>query len=512
MIRANETQSPASRPWVLLTGATGVLGSYLLQELLARGHRVLCLVRAPSPSAARQRLSVTARCACGDIESRLEQGQLAILRGDLHRPRLGLDDRTVAGLVGRIRSVIHAAGSVVFTAQRDGEPLRTNVDGTREVLTLAANWECRDWHVVSTAYVCGQTEHAVEQFADEPPDFRNDYEQSKWTAEVESRRAARDVGAALTVYRPGVIVGHSETGATARFTGIYYLFRAVALLARAADQRGDDRGQIPLRIQADAKARPNLAFVDDVARELVDVFESPSTGGGVYHLTHPKPPSNRMIKRALEGYYHIGGGQFVGRAGTPERGEPTTYEAAFTGALGAMSDYLLDAPRFDRGGTDGLVHQPPAPWTMARLHQLLAFAEACDWRPAVRREDTAVTGGSYADYFERFMPQRIAQSKIAQLENLNLSVRYAINAADGDWICRFHGGHLQSVERAGGQVADVTYHMDASSFWRVVSGASTSALFLSGDARIEGDVERALKFAGIVQDFVNVFPYDVSAQ
>lgn len=499
-----------STPWILLTGATGQLGSCILHELLVRGHRVMCLVRAATPATARSRLAAGVRHAHGDIEPELESGRLAVLRGDLREPGLGIDPAVAGRLRGALAMVIHAAGSTIFESRSDGEPIRTNVDGTRGVFRLAAECGCRNWHFVSTAYVCGHRRHAREEFYDRQPEFRNVYEFSKWAAEDELRSAAERAGAKLTVHRPGVIVGHSQTGATSLFAGIYYIFRGTSLLARAAEQCGDDRHRIPLRIRADATARPNLSFVDDVARDLVDIAERPAGSEGVFHLTHPKPPTNRVIKRALEQFYKINGGRFIGADGCVPAEDQSDYERIFTGALGIMSDYLLDSPRFARDRTDASVRRTPTPWSMSRLLNLLAFAEGCNWRSARPRDGATVRVSSYADYFRNFLPQRIAHSQIARMGSLDLEVRYVIEGADdGDWLCRFRCGKLEAVERTRGQAADVTYRLDSTAFWQVVSGGSTTSdLFLSGGARIEGDVERALKFAGIVQEFVREFPYE----
>jgi len=496
--------------WVLLTGSTGVLGSHVLSELLTRGHRVLCLVRADTPSGARTRLASSARLAYGDLEPHFETGQLAAVRGDLHQPQLGLAPPVVKRLRGGVSTIVHAAGSTVFETRPDGEPARTNLEGTRNIFALARDLDCRKWHLVSTAYVCGLRRRAAESHYDSPPDFRNAYEHSKWLAECESLEAAERAGAELSVHRPGVIVGHSQTGATIRYNGIYYLFRALSLIARSADQQGFDRTRIPLRIRANASDRPNLSFVDDVARDLVDIVEQEAPAGGVYHLTHPKPPTNRMIKRALEQYYGVGGGRFVGSQEKSDPGEQSDYECMFAAGLGSLSAYLLDAPDFDRTRTNRCARTQPAPWTMARLLKLLDFAERCGWRAERCPSTDESAAMDYADYFERFLPARLAESKFAWLSGLDLDVRYCIeDAADGDWLCRFRGGRLQRVQRAREQSAEVVYRLDATSFWRTISGTlAASDLFLSGGARIEGDIERALKFAAIVQDFVREYPYD----
>lgn len=497
-------------PWLVLTGATGLLGSYLLHELLARGHRVLCIVRADSPAQARARLAAAAAPWRGDIEGDFERGRLAVVRGNLHEPELGFSPETIDHLRGRVAKVVHAAGSTAFQLRGDGEPFRTNVDGTRELFRAARDWECRNWHLVSTAFVCGHRPSAREEFHDAPPDVRNAYEQSKWTGEQETRAQAAAGGAALTVHRPGVIVGHSQTGVTTGFTGIYYLFRAIGLLAQAATQYGDiDRHHIPLRIPADATARPNLMCVDDVAREMVDIIERGPRDGGVFHITHPKPPTNRTIKRVLERTLDVAGGRFIGARSAPPS-DATTYERMFATAMGAVAAYVLESPDFDRTHTDRVVARRPAPWSPSRLARLIAYARSAGWRAPAPGEPIAADGAGCADYFERFLPERIGLSRMANLTGLDLDVRYVIEgSADGDWLCRFRGGRLADVSRTRGQAAAVTYRIAAPVFWDIVGGAASAAeLFLAGRARVEGDIERALKFANVVQDFVQEFPFD----
>ncbi|HRX86019.1 MAG TPA: SDR family oxidoreductase [Phycisphaerae bacterium] len=516
MMHDTRDKQPGGRePWVVLTGATGLLGSFLLHELLSRDHRVLCIIRAATPAQARERLATAAAPWRGDIEPDFESGRLAVVRGDLHEPRVGLAPEVIDHLKGTIATVLHAAGSIAFQQRADGEPQRTNVDGTRELLRVATAWGCRDWHLVSTAFVCGHCDSAVEEFHDEPPAFRNAYEQSKWTGEQLARARAATCGARLTVHRPGVIVGHSQTGATTGFTGIYYLFRAIGLLAQASAQYGDfDRHHIPLRIPADAAARPNLMCVDDVAREIVDILETERNGHGVFHITHPKPPSNRIIKRVLEQCLDVAGGSFIGTGAVVPVAEASTYEQMFTSAMGAVAAYVLESPRFDRAQTDRLVRRRPAPWNAARLARLIAFGQKSGWRINHRSAATDADGDGCAAYFERFLPEHIADSRMASLAGLDLDVRYVIEGvADGDWLCRFRGGRLHDVGRTQGQGAAVTYRIAAPVFWDIVGGqASASELFLAGHARVEGDIERALKFANIVQDFVQEFPFDRQCQ
>ncbi|MBI4718438.1 MAG: SDR family oxidoreductase [Planctomycetes bacterium] len=500
-----------SRPWVFLTGATGLLGSAVLHELLARSYRVLSIVRAKTPTEARGRLA-SALAVWGCVaDTFLERGQLIAIRGDLRLTGLGLPGPVVDQLGGMVSSVVHAAGSTAFSPQADAGLVPTNVEGTRRAFDLAAALGCRDWHLFSTAYVCGRCARAEETLFDAPPPFRNTYEWTKWTAEHETRAAAVRHDACLTVYRPSVIVGHSVTGAVPRFSGIYTIFRAVALLARLAEHRADiDRRGIPLRIPAEAHARPNLVFADDVAREFCELLAQPVARGDVFHLTHPDPPTNREIQNALEAYYGVGGGRFVGAQGPPSVSQRSAYEDVFFDAIRDAAPYLVGSPRFSRTRTDQFVSRPPTRWDGERLRRLIHYAESSRWRKGHAGDtQSGASNTGYATYFQDFMPEAHRKFRLSRLPALNLDVRYVIGASgEGDWSCCYRDGRLIDVHRGNGAATDVTYRIAPAVFWRIVRGeSSTAETFLSGEVQIEGNIEGALKFATVLQEFVHQFPY-----
>ena len=497
--------------WVLLTGATGFVGQALLAELLARGHRVLCVVRSASPGEARNRLTEALAPWGSDAERALESGRLAVMRGDLHRPGLALDSAIRQHLSGQVASVIHAAGSTLFRARGDGEPDRTNVAGTREVMRLAADCGCRDWHFISTAYVCGRCTVALESLSATPPPFHNDYERGKWQAEQESAHAAVEAGAVLTIYRPSIVVGQSRTGMATRFAGIYYLFRATALLARSVEPAGTiDRHHIPLLIRAEPDGGTNLICIDDLAAWFGDLFDTPAARGGVYHLTHDRPPTNAVIKRVLEKSYDIGGGRFVSRAATPPPRSDFVLQAIFDDLTEPLASYLFDTPVFDCTESACFTARRPAPWTDGRLEALVRYAESVNWRPGGRSDPVDPTTGSCAPYFECFLPAHLPGATVAGLRTLDVDIRFVIeDDPDGPWWCRFRNGRLEDVRRDEVAPAEVTYRTRRSAFWQAVADADAGRhAFLTGEAQIEGNVERGLKFAAILHEFVRQCPCD----
>ena len=476
----------------------------------------MCLVRAPSPVEARGRLVRALQTWTKAGESLLESGRLAAVRGDVLLPDCGLADATCASLRERIQSLVHAAGDTRFTANSAGDPDRTNVAGTRNVLECAARLGCRDWHHISTAYAAGAVREAREELSTTAPTFRNAYERSKWEAEQLAVAQARENGAALTIYRPSVVVGHSATGMTSHFAGIYYMFRAVSLLARAASDRpAVDRHALPLRIPAAPDKRPNLICIDDVAAAIADLFDAPAARGGVYHLTHPEPPTNARVKHALESYYDVGGGRFTEGINDTEQRLPSDFAAAelfqrmFDELTTSLRDYLFDAPDFSRARVDRFVRRPPADWTDERLRKLIVAAEQGGWRSSGYERQAAAAPEAIGVYFREFLPARLHDSKIGRVERLDATVRFEIGAyAHGRWWCRFGGGGAVEVAAADDQPADVIYRTSESRFWAAVAGEISAAeLFLTGAAEVDGDVEKALKFAMLLEEFVREHPY-----
>ena len=511
-----EIQAFRNELWTLLTGATGFLGPAFVRELLARGRRVLCIVRAETPGKARARLRAALQPWIQDTDRLLETGRLAALRGDICAPNVGLAADVRAALRGWVGAVVHAAGSTRFAENGAGDPERTNVVGTQNVFKLARDVYCRSWHFISTAFVAGASTEAFEAVAATPPPLRNDYESSKWRAEHVALAAARASRSTLTIYRPSIVVGHSETGRATCFSGIYYLFRATSLVSQAADQRTDiDRHNISLRIPASPGGRPNLICIDDAAAAFGELFANRRTHGGVYHLTHPEPPTNAQIKRVLEAHYDLGGGHFQPTATVAppamrnETEEGHVFQAVFDDMTGAVQDYLFDAPTFDRSLVSQYLSREPAAWDDDRLRRLIAAAESAGWRSNLADRGEIGDARDIATYFTCFLPHEIADSTLGRSRQLELDVRFEIGKRSaGRWWCRFRDGRVASAEPAGGQPTDVVYRTSEPRFWAAVAGEMSGAeLFLSGEAQIEGDIERALKFATALEAFVRERPY-----
>jgi len=155
---ANLVQEPdhTGPQHVLLTGASGFLGAFVLAELLNSSPcRVSCLIRATSSENARARLCSTLH-QYGLLESQSTVSAFAqrvsVIAGDIALENLGISEQARAQLLARhsdvtctpIDAIVHCAARVSSVAPYAA--LRgTNVDGTSRLLQLAAE-RCASLH------------------------------------------------------------------------------------------------------------------------------------------------------------------------------------------------------------------------------------------------------------------------------------------------------------------------------------------------------------------------------
>ena len=265
--------APAAGParHVLLTGATGFLGAFLLRELLDRTDaEVWCLVRAGSGQHAAVRLrEAMKRYLIWDDWS---AERIVPVVGDLSAPGLGLAPARWAELAERIDAVLHAGAQVGHAAPYAA--LRAaGACGTREVVRLAGERRGKPLTFVSTAAVPGDP---ADPAAPPPPPGipGGGYITAKWVAERLVRQAG-DRGLPVWIDRPGRISGHSVTGACQLDDGIWHFVRAIALLGLAPE--------VPA-------SGPDVSFspVDYVARAIA---------GTAAPDTDPVPP-RRLVNRS----------------------------------------------------------------------------------------------------------------------------------------------------------------------------------------------------------------------
>ena len=129
----------------LITGATGLLGSYLLRDGLCAGARMAAIVRPKKSVSAQQRINAIAASFQGHGRihgNRSQSARPVVLSGDLTQADLDLDSPSVAWIARHCKAVIHNAASLKFQgAHRSDDPWRTNVEAAWD--TLPADYDER---------------------------------------------------------------------------------------------------------------------------------------------------------------------------------------------------------------------------------------------------------------------------------------------------------------------------------------------------------------------------------
>jgi amino acid adenylation domain-containing protein/thioester reductase-like protein len=263
---------------VLLTGATGYLGSYLLRELLESPQREVCaLVRGAGDATARARLGGVLCHYFGAEEGAAlrDNPRLTVLAGDLRRDDLGLPPYAYDRLTDGLEAVFHSAANVKHYGHY-WEFHAGNVAATGHLLKLAGRHAARpaDFHFVSTLSACGKApEEGFRMFTeyDAVPAALDDnyYVRSKQEAERLVLAARSDLANAC-IHRVGSLVFAAGGGPLQIDIAENALFRQLAAFLRLGTVPGDSHLW--------------LCYVDVVARGLALLAEAPGLTNETHHL------------------------------------------------------------------------------------------------------------------------------------------------------------------------------------------------------------------------------------
>ena len=373
--------------FLAITGGTGLLGSYLVRDLLLAGRHLALIVRRDRKKSAATRVEALVRRWEEALDTALPRP--VVLEGDLAQPLCGLSEEDRQWMHWNCSELLNNAASLSFRGNdRAAEPWLTNVTGTANTLALAREVGIEHFHHVSTAYVCGlRTGTVAEDDLDVGQAFGNDYETSKNEAE----KMVREAGfASATVYRPSIIVGDSQTGYTSTYHGFFAGLRlGHTLLTRVV--KGSTSGSALLTLLgvnlADHK---NFVPVDWVAEVIAHAVQSPEARGRTFHLTHPDPLSmhtvGRVIQEAVETF------SVAASPDDPDLCDEQWFADNLRNQLDVYQSYFRNDPVFDRRHTDAIAGHIPCPaLDDATLLRMSQFAIETDFgrRPARATAPTA---------------------------------------------------------------------------------------------------------------------------
>src|SRR4051794_5133645 len=251
-----------------VTGATGFIGRHLVEELLRnREGDIHVLVRAGS----QDRLDKLIAERFGSSE------RIKPVAGDLTESKLGVSEDWIAANKGSIDHFFHLAAVYDMTADEQSNE-RMNVQGTRNAVDLANALEAGVLHHTSSVAAAGLYKGLFrEDMFDEGQKLPSAYHRTKFESEKIAREAST---VPFRIYRPAVVVGHSQTGEMDKIDGPYYFFKAIQKLRHWLPE------WVPL--VGPELGYTNIVPVDYVASAMDHIAHQPDLDGQAFHLTNPR--------------------------------------------------------------------------------------------------------------------------------------------------------------------------------------------------------------------------------
>jgi NAD(P)-dependent dehydrogenase (short-subunit alcohol dehydrogenase family) len=251
-----------------VTGGTGFIGHFLVQDLLKRGQPIYALVRKNS-----QKKLAELRETWGVDDKRV----IAVV-GDLAKPRLGISDADLKLLKGKVDHFFHLAAIYDLNASAETQEV-SNIDGTRHAIQLAEAIKAGCFHHVSSIAAAGLYDGVFrEDMFEEAEDLDYPYFRTKHLSEGLVRNECKRP---WRIYRPGFVVGDSKTGYMDKIDGPYYFFK---LIQRLRDMLPPWMPTVGIE-----GGRINIVPVDFVAAALDHLAHKKGLDGKCFHLTDPAP-------------------------------------------------------------------------------------------------------------------------------------------------------------------------------------------------------------------------------
>lgn len=257
------------------TGFPGFICNQLIREVLkktdCKGIIYVLVLQGMMDKARKERHAII-------TELGLKDEAFILIEGDITHPSLLISAQTQEILNKKVTHVFHLAAIYDLAVPRD-IAFKINVNGTNNVNTWVKGLtHLKRYVYFSTAYVVGKREGTLyESELIRPTSFKNHYEETKYEAEVLVEKLKLDIP--ITIIRPGIVKGHSQTGETIKFDGPYFMLNFLERLKF-----------LPLLPKlGKGEAYVNLVPIDYIiqATGYLSFFENGV--GKTYHLTDPHP-------------------------------------------------------------------------------------------------------------------------------------------------------------------------------------------------------------------------------
>jgi thioester reductase-like protein len=277
---------------ILLTGATGFLGSYLLRDILTEtGAAVFVPVRGKSEEECLQRLAQKLSYYFGPEFFDKYKDRITVLKSDLSAENLSLDKERYDSLSQKIDCIINPAANVKHYGPYQ-EFYVSNVKSVDNLIAFALAGRQKDLHHVSTMSVgMGNIENKdaalfTEDTVDIGQDSGNYYVQTKLEGEKLIIKA-REKGLTANIYRAGNITFDSRGGKFQENIGSNGFYQTV-------------RAYINLGIVPESFGRVDFSYVDGISRAILSLYNLAGLENENFHIENPEKMDIGKILTAEE--------------------------------------------------------------------------------------------------------------------------------------------------------------------------------------------------------------------
>lgn len=358
---------------LLLTGATGFLGSHIMAELLKNDYKLIIFGRANSKNSLKERLCNLIKWF--DLEDLNDNLQLVEV--DFAKDLCGLSIKTVNEFSGQIDEIIHCASDTNFSEKKRELVFQANVHNLTSILEFARKTKIKFFHYISTAYV----------------NDINVYEESKFMAEQKIRKYCLKYEIPFSIIRPSIVYGNSKNGRSIKFNALYFPIKSLYFIKEIymKDIRvnsgkkafplnihldKNDVLNLPIRIMLPERGFINLIPIDYFVEATMKIIEN-AKKDTIYHVTNNVPTTIETLLAYSQKFFNVKGLQILYGVMDPIKNPP---EELLNKYIEPYLPYFSDTRCFDRKNTDIITNKLPIPeFSYEIFTRCMHYALQVDW-------------------------------------------------------------------------------------------------------------------------------------
>jgi len=325
--------------------------------------------------------------------------QVTCIETDLSQDNLGISTGEYSRLCSVVDSVIHCASDTSFSESKREKVMAANINNLKGILEFSKNAHVNFFHYISTTYVAGTGVTYCKETLSSVKTFTNVYEESKAAAENIISRFCDKNDIPLSIIRPSIVYGDSQTGRSLKFNALYFPVRSAQSIrdiylndlmnngGLKAAKNGifiDKEGYLflPLKIYLPDEGDINIIPVDYFVNTTVKIIENCSING-IYHLTNPYRTTMKIVAKYYEQLMKVRGVEII-YGPMPNDLLRNPAEELFDRFIEPYRPYLSDNRVFDRTNTTLITDNlNPPEFTYDIFKTCMEYAIKVNWGASI---------------------------------------------------------------------------------------------------------------------------------